>query len=250
MIFDMETGLIIFIGAVIVFAALLILRMGQRNQKWEWEEHTKHNRQLIENVTQLDRGTWSERDLILELLKNGFNSGALFHDLYLKKYNGRYTQIDLILATKVGLIVFEVKDYGGWIFGKGNQNQWTQVLAYGRDKYRFYNPVQQNAGHIKELRKQSEQFGKLPMFSVIVFYGDCNLRDISFIPNGTYVTTAHRVLDVVYTIINNNPPANYADKHEVIRILANAVQNGADAESRKHHAESVKDMLGKARVFD
>lgn len=113
MIFDMKTGLIIFIGAVIVFAALLILRMGQRNQKWECEEHTKHNRQLIESVTQMNRGTWSERDLILELLKNGFNSGALFHDLYLKKYNGRYTQIDLILATKVGLIVFEVKDYGG-----------------------------------------------------------------------------------------------------------------------------------------
>lgn len=74
MIFDMKTGLIIFIGAVIVFAALLILRMGQRNQKWEWEEHTKHNRQLIESVTQMNRGTWSERDLILELLKNGFNS--------------------------------------------------------------------------------------------------------------------------------------------------------------------------------
>lgn len=72
MIFDMKTGLIIFIGAVIVFAALLILRMGQRNQKWECEEHTKHNRQLIESVTQMNRGTWSERDLILELLKKWF----------------------------------------------------------------------------------------------------------------------------------------------------------------------------------
>ena len=224
----MEAGFTILIGAVVVFATLLRLRMGQRNQKWEWEEHTKYNRQLIESVTQLDRGTWSERDLILELLKSGFNSGALFHDLYLKKYNGQHTQIDLVLATKVGLIVFEVKDYGGWIFGKGNQNQWTQV----------------------ELRKQSKQFEKLPMFSVIVFYGNCNLRDISFIPSGTYVTTARRVLDVVDTIINNNPPANYTDKHEVIRILATAVQNGAEWESRKHHAESVKDMLGKDRVFD
>lgn len=246
----MEAGFTILIGVVVVFATLLRLRMRQRNQKWEWEEHTKHNKQLIESVTQMNRGTWSERDLILELLKSGFNSGALFHDLYLEKYNGRHTQIDLVLATKVGLIVFEVKDYGGWIFGKGNQNQWTQVLAYGRDKYRFYNPVRQNAGHIKTLQKQSKQFEKLPMFSVIVFYGDCNLRDISFIPSGTYVTTARRVLDVVDTIIGNNPPANYTDKQEVIRILAKAVQNGADWESRNRHAESVKDMLGKDRVFD
>lgn len=169
--------------------------------------------------------------------------------MYLKKYNGQHTQIDLVLATKVGLIVFEVKDYGGWIFGKGNQNQWTQVLAYGRDKYRFYNLVRQNDGHIRALREQSTQFAQLPMFSVIVFYGSCTLRDISFIPNGTYVTTAHRVLDVVNTIIDGNPPANYTDKHEVIRILAGAVQNGAEWESRKHHAESVKNMLGKDRVF-
>ena len=155
-----------------------------------------------------------------------------------------------MLATNVGLIVFEVKDYTGWIFGNGGQNQWTQVLAYGRDKYRFYNPVRQNDGHIRALRKQSAQFAQLPMFSVIVFYGNCTLRDISFIPNGTYVTTARRVLDVVNTIIDDNPPANYTDKREVIRILADAVQNGADSESREHHAESVQDMLGKNRVFD
>lgn len=245
----MGFGLLIFFCIITITVALLQSRANQRNRKWEWEEHKNHNQQLLESVTHMDRGTWSERDLILELLKSGFNSGALFHDLYLKKYNGQHTQIDLVLATKVGLIVFEVKDYGGWIFGKGNQNQWTQVLAYGRDKYRFYNPVRQNDGHIKELRKQSKQFEKLPMFSVIVFYGNCNLRDISFIPDGTYVTTARRVLDVVDTIINNNPPANYTDKHEVIRILADAVQNGADSESREHHAESVKNMLGKDRVF-
>ena len=106
-------------------------------------------------------------------MRAGFKPGALFHDLYIKKHNGQNTQIDLVLATNVGLIVFEVKDYTGWIFGKGSQNQWTQVLAYGRDKYRFYNPVRQNDGHIKELRKQSKQFEKLPMFSVIVFYGSC-----------------------------------------------------------------------------
>ena len=82
-------------------------------------------------MTQLDRGTWSERDLILELLRAGFKPGALFHDLYIKKHNGQNTQIDLVLATNVGLIVFEVKDYTGWIFGNGGQNQWTQVLAYG-----------------------------------------------------------------------------------------------------------------------
>ncbi len=154
------------------------------------------------------------------------------------------------MATSVGLIVFEVKDYSGWIFGKGNQSNWTQVLAYGRDKYRFYNPVRQNSRHISELKKQSKQFAQLPMFSVIVFYGNCELRNISFIPAGTYITTSRRVLDVIETIINNNAPANYTDKHEIIRILKQAVYNGATPEMQEQHAETIQDMIGKDRVFD
>jgi len=36
--------------------------------------------------------------------------------LYIRKHNGDFAQIDLVVATKVGIIVFEVKDYRGWIF--------------------------------------------------------------------------------------------------------------------------------------
>lgn len=246
----MEAIAIIIFAIFIIFCLALHSRANQRNKKWHWEETISHNKELIESVTSLDRGTWSERDLVLELLKNDFKPGAIFHDLYLQKQNGQHSQIDLVLATNVGLIVFEIKDYSGWIFGKGNQSQWTQVLAFGRDKYRFYNPVLQNNKHITELRKQSRQFAKLPIFSVIVFYGGCDLRDITFIPNGTYVTTSHRVIDVIDTIINDNPPASYSDKHEIVRILKQAVENGNDPDLQQRHADSVHDMLGKDRVFN
>ncbi len=246
----MESAITIILTIFVLFLIVAQHRNNQRNRKWQWEETISSNREQIESVTALNRGTWSERDLILELLKNGFKPGAIFHDLYLRKSGGHHTQIDLVLATSVGLIIFEVKDYSGWIFGKGNQSQWTQVLAYGRDKYRFYNPVFQNKKHIEDLRKQSKQFNNLPMFSVIVFYGNCQLRDISFIPNGTYITTARRVLYAVAQIIQNNPPANYTDKHEIIRILRNAVENGAAPEIQEQHAQTIHDMLGKDRIFD
>lgn len=79
--------------------------------------------------------------MILSLLKEGINPKAIFHDLYIQKTNGEYTQIDVAVATKAGIIVFEVKDYSGWIFGNGHQRYWTQILAYGEEKHRFYNPV-------------------------------------------------------------------------------------------------------------
>ena len=79
---------------------------------------------------------------------------VIFHDLYVEKHKGYFSQIDLVVVTEVGIIVFEVKDYSGWLFGSGNQSQWTQVLAYGKQKYRFYNPIMQNNKHVTELRKQ------------------------------------------------------------------------------------------------
>ncbi|MDE6481621.1 MAG: NERD domain-containing protein [Alphaproteobacteria bacterium] len=251
----MEIVAIAIVLLFILFAFVLALRHSGESDDvphndYSWFTNHIHKNEQITSVTSLERGTWSERDLIYELLEHGIPAGAIFHDLYINKFGDKYTQIDLVVATKVGLIVFEVKDYKGWIFGRGNQDKWTQVLSYGDRKYRFYNPIKQNAGHISELRKQSKQLSKIPIFSVIVFYGGCVLRDISIVPHNTYVTTASRVLDVVDTIIEENQLANYTDKREIVRILKNAVDNGNNENIAGKHAKQVQDMLGKDRVFD
>jgi len=208
------------------------------------------DRRLLKTVTKLNRGTKSERNLILKLLKSGIPAQAIFHDLYVKKYKGDFSQSDLVVTTKVGIIVFEVKDYSGWIFGNGQYRQWTQVMAFGKRKYRFYNPIMQNNKHIKDLRKQLKQFEKMPFYSVVVFYGDCALKDISFVPNGTFIVKSNRVLEVMNIIMKNNESAEYTDKTEVVRLLKEAVHNGEKKEIQIQHIENIKDMLGKHRVFD
>lgn len=207
-------------------------------------------KRLLNTVTKSDRGTWSERNLILKLLKSGISPQAIFHDLYVRKYNGKFSQIDLVVATKVGIIVIEVKDYSGWIFGNGKYSQWTQVLAYGKEKYRFYNPIMQNNKHIDDLKKQINQFKDIPFYSVVVFYGNCELKDISFVPNGTFIVKSERVLEVMNIISSNNESARYTDKYEVVRVLREAVQNGENIETQAQHIDNIKDILGKHRVFD
>lgn len=208
----------------------------------------------LDEVTSKDRGTQSERNLISSLLDYGISPRAIFHDLILKNGKNNTAQIDIVVATKVGLIVFEVKDYSGWIFGKGKQNKWTQVFSYGYryrrvEKYRFYNPVLQNESHIKVLQRQSKQFKNLPFYSVVVFDGDCELRDVSFIPEGTFVIKPHRLSDVL-DMIFENPDAEYTDKREVMRILKAAVDNGNNIDNQTKHVENIKDMLGKDRVLN
>ena len=220
----------------------------------------KHDERLDE-ITSEDRGTQSERDLISSLLDYGIPPRAIFHDLILKNGKEKSAQIDIVVATKVGLIVFEVKDYSGWIFGKGKENKWTQSLkcdyrykrySYKNErckKYRFYNPVLQNESHIKVLQKQSKQFKNLPFYSVVVFDGDCELRDVSFIPEGTFVIKPHRLSDVL-DMIFENPDAEYTDKHEIMRILRAAVDNGNNTDNQTKHVENIKDMLGEDRVLN
>lgn len=202
---------------------------------------------LLSTVTSLSRGTYSERDLVLTLLKYGIRPNAIFHDLYILKPNGTTAQVDIVVATSVGIIVFEVKDYSGWLYGKGNQQEWTQVLSYGREKYRFYNPVLQNKSHIKQLQRILKE--DVPFYSVIVFYGYCNLEDISFIPQNTFVTMYYRVIEVVENILQNNPVANYKDKHNVIKVLREAVSYGDNSEIEEKHILDIKDMLGEDRIF-
>ncbi len=238
---------IFIIFLIVIFVGLIIKSSCRKSSNTTFWPKRRDER--LDEITSEERGTWSERNLISALLDYGISPKAIFHDLYVK--NGKYgfSQIDIVVATKVGLIVFEVKDYSGWIFGKGRQNQWTQVLNYGNQKYRFYNPVLQNESHIKVLQKQSKQFANLPFYSVVVFYGNSELRDISFIPDGTFVIKPHR-LDDVLDIIFDNDEAEYTDKREIMKILKSAVNNGNNTDTPTEHVEKIKDMLGKDRVLD
>lgn len=180
----------------------------------------------------------------------GFPKEAVYHDLYLSKGNGRYSHLDAVLATQVGLIVFEVKRYSGWLFGTGSQQKWTQVLAYGKQKYQFYNPILQNKGHIEALRSQSLHIQSLPIFSVVIFFGDCEFREISYIPKNTYLIKAYRLQHVIDTILKENPPIEYPDKEALIRTLKIAVKNGELISVKQKHGENIKEMIGDHRILD
>lgn len=207
------------------------------------------NIRLLRTVSSASRGTKSERDLILKLLKHGIPSQTIFHDLYVKKGNGKFAQIDLVVATREGLIVFEVKDYSGWIYGSGHNTTWTQVLAYGKRKYRFYNPIKQNAEHIHILKKQLAQFTEIPFFSIAIFYGNCELKEITYVPKNTFVTKSHRVLDVLKVIRESNVEAPYTNKKEIVNTLKQAIINGNNKNNIQQHIEDVKDLLGTERIF-
>ena len=232
--------LLFAIGVVVSISIPIIYRECKKRQ----------NEKLIKTVTELDRGTYSERDLVLRLLKHKIPPEDIFHDLYIETNNNTFSQIDLILLTEVGIIVFEIKDYSGWIFGKGTDQQWTQVLAYGKQKYRFQNPITQNGNHITHLKTRLDQYKHLPFYSIIVFYGESVLKNINFVPRGTLIVKSTRIIEAIKTIINENNSIEYTDKNDLVRILKEATVNGRNIEIQNQHIENIKGMLGTDRIFD
>lgn len=201
------------------------------------------NKKLLLTVTKSNRGTRSERKLVLKLLKYGIPSQTIFHDLYVEKRKRRYAQIDLVVPTSVGVLVFEVKDYSGWIYGNDSP-RWTQVLAYGREKHRFYNPIMQNSKHIFDLKKKLSQFENIPFFSIIVFYGDCVIKDFGHVPYRTFIIKPRSLNKLISDILKNSDPAQYTNKREVVNVLKEAVRNGDSPEIRNMHIAHVMNMIG------
>lgn len=199
----------------------------------------RQNVKLLRSVSTPDRGTRSERRLVVKMLRRGVHPKAIFHDLYLQKRNGEFSQIDIVVATPQGLLAIEVKDYSGWLFGNEKQRYWTQVLNYGKEKYRFYNPIMQNARHIKALREQSEQFAYLPIFNVVLFDGNCTLKNVNYWADNTFVGYTSNI-SYVLKKMSEFQLAQYTDKREVARLLRQAVKNGDNPDIVASHMASVQ----------
>lgn len=113
----------------------------------------------------------------------------VFNDLLFR--DGNYTtQIDHIILSHYGIFVIETKNVHGKVYGSANAEFWKQYLPdwgykrYGAtQEHQLRNPLWQNAGHIKSLRR-------------LVFDNDIPIHGIVVFPYETdlYVTAEQPVL--------------------------------------------------------
>ena len=224
--------IVLFILILLILIPIVIIYQNIQDQK------------LLATVTKKHRGTRTEQLMVLKLLKSGIPHQTIFHDLYIKKPGNHYCQIDLVLTTKVGIIVLEIKKYNGWIFGLANQTHWKQVLAYGRQTYRFYNPILQNKKHVQDLKKQLPQFQNIPFYSMIVFFGDCSFRNLDYVPNRTFLVNSSKAIKVLNEILEQNEPAKYISKREIVNLLHSASLNGENEDIREMHVKNIERNFG------
>ena len=147
--------------------------------------------------------------------------------------------------TKVGLVVVEVKDHGGLIYGNGKQSRWTSVYNPSA-KYQFYNPFMQNETHIRVLKQQLGS--TIPMYSLVVFTR-AKIKDVSLIPSESYLATKDGFMQALKTIEQSHQVYNYGDAWSIATKLKQMSDNGGKQDLQSRHVERVIDYTGENRVF-
>ena len=136
-------------------------------------------------------GERGERRVSYFLADLPFEDYWVFNDILIR-YGNYTTQVDHIIISRFGVFVLETKNLHGKIYGSENREYWSQYLpdwGYKRfgsiQEHKVRNPIWQNNGHIKSLRRLV--FGNdIPIYGIVVFPYETNL----------YVDTEHPVLNM------------------------------------------------------
>lgn len=173
------------LGVLLLVIYLIWIDQKRREERKQYyqTEYAIQTQNSYEEVMS-DEGLLGEFS-IYNVLKSLNAPRKFLFNLYLPKWNGGTTELDVVLLHESGIYVFESKNYGGWIFGSERQQYWTQTLPAGRgrsQKHRFYNPILQNDGHLNRLSQNLRSVrllsGPPPYYSYIVFSNHCEFMDV------------------------------------------------------------------------
>lgn len=181
------------------------------------------------------RGNYGEYLLYDAIKKLEKRNEKFLFNLYIPKGNDKTTEIDQILVSHKGLIVFESKNFSGKIYDSKGKD-WTTYI--GRKKIAFESPILQNENHIKYLKELLGKDINYPIYSVIVFSKRCELKRVPEDTNEVKVTKRTNIKTTINDIYRNKDYLNDND----IQIIYNTLYpyTKVDESIRKKHIMDIK----------
>ncbi len=165
--------------------------------------------------------------------------GLMLRNVYIPAEIGETTEIDLIYITQKGLFIIESKNISGWIFGRESERYWTESLP-DQSKYRFFNPIWQNRGHIKWLREFLHD-ENLPCFSLIVFSERCELKKLDVRDKTCALIHRDELISTIRSIWKQNPDVFDEEGTKSIYDMLSILQN-ADEVMKQAHVDRIQEQ--------
>lgn len=199
----------IILSPIFIIAYVLVSSKKKQEQKkldtYNQSDYAKQTDNSY-NTTMNDKGNIGEY-LIYEFVKHLPGYKRFLFNCYVPKKTGGLTEIDLIMIHEKGIYVFESKNYSGWVYGNENDMYWTQTFRNydGIKKYKFYNPIKQNAGHIEALKNYLSFYPHITYYSYIVFDNQTTLKQINQETNRHNIVKRSEINEKILSGINQSP---------------------------------------------
>lgn len=169
--------------------------------------------------TFINKGFWGEYRIFATLEKLA-KPHHILTNLYIPRKDGTTTEIDLIYLSRHGIFVIESKNYSGWIFGNEKQKYWTQTFE-NKQKFRFFNPIWQNAAHISALREVLPEELSQHLHSLIVFSNQAVLKKVTVTSENIHVIKREQLKSTLHqmnqTIADSFSPTQLT---EIFQLLS------------------------------
>lgn len=186
-------------------------------------------------TTLLNKGFYGEFQLYRKLVKK-LGKSVVLTNLYLDSKNTETTEIDVLAVTEKGVYVFEMKNYGGYIYGSQKDQYWTQAMNRFV-KHKFYNPLRQNYAHIKAVESYLS-IDSTKIIPMIVFSNRSRLSKINVGKDDKVYQYRDAIKFVKKTEKNMN---NVFSKEDVSNILQKLIERtNMPEEVKQKHIEQVK----------
>ncbi|WP_340395004.1 nuclease-related domain-containing protein [Paenibacillus sp. FSL E2-0177] len=165
-------------------------------------------------------------------------------DLLLPNSKSRtgYAQIDHVVISPYCVFVIETKNYNGEIKGGRADQQWSVS-----NRYKMYNPLKQNYGHIKAIESLMKDVATVKYISMISFTMRCRfsidpeLRKIQSDELVVYDVELSEFISRKLISLKAGTPGSLITTAQVQTIYNHLVQtNITDAEIRKRHVDKIK----------
>ena len=184
-------------------------------------------------------GSAGERIFYSTLTKK-FNipENQILRNVYIPTKDGKTSEIDLLVISKKGIFVFEIKNYGGNIYGDANRSKWIQYI--GRQKNFFYNPLLQNKNHAKHLKQFLAQDGiEIPIIPLIstITRGKWKVKNLK---PGDYILGYNCHLKDIY---KNTPNSATMAKHSKTILTKLTPLSRTSEDIKEKHIKAIKNDL-------
>lgn len=158
----------------------------------------------------------------------------ILRNVYVPTADGKTSEIDLLVISKKGLLVFECKNYAGNVYGDAQRNKWIQYL--GKKKSFFYNPFMQNRSHVKHLKKYLEVYGDIPMIPMVATITRGNWKVKNYGPEDYLLGYNSHLKE----ILTKTPDSELMAQHFKAIIAKLQPLSRPDETVRQEHIEQIK----------